>query len=273
MEPPHHKYTLRGVSTVPNTVYVLEKTKPEDEDDMLSTEAKDWQWWKIAFTINEANPVVRTKVIENEVLKAASTESSSALLVYASESATSYKSQELPPQLRNFVRADNLLFSEELEGASSPNPTTPTKRKVDDDDNDDLEMHYHRSPPHDRVLVDTAESNDDIDFNPANYYSSPSPPALSHQRTNSYKTATIGSYDDVIPTTLQNTGPRITSSSRLLNMDGVNEGQEMQERGVGRSLLHQQKGSKDEHTLGNYVPEINMVDNEEDEDQRGVKGG
>ncbi len=272
-EPPHHRYTLRGVSTTSSTVYVLERTKPEHEDDMLSTEAKDWQWWKITFMSNEAKPVVRMKVTEADVLKAASVESSSALLVYATERATSYESEELPPQLRNFVRADNLYFSTELEEASSPKPTTPTKRKVHDEDSDDLETHYHRSPPNDRPLVDTAESNDDMDFNPATYCSNRSPPTLSHHRTNPYDGRTIGSFDDVIPTSLQDTGRRVNSSSRLLNMDGASKGQEMQERGAGKTLLQQQKGSNDEDTLSSFVPEINMVDDEEDEDQRGVKGG
>lgn len=274
-KPPHHKYTLRGVSATPSTVYVLEKTELEDEEDMLSTEAKDWQWWKLAFMSNEAKPVIRLKVTENDVLKAASTESSSALLVYANESATSFKSEELPPQLRNFVRADNLYFSTELEESSSPNPTTPTKRKVNDDDSDDLETHHHRSPPRDRVLVDTAESNDEMDFNPAGYCSNASPPAPSRRSTNPYRTANIGSSDDVIPTSLQATRPRVNSSTRLLDLDGMSEGQEMQERGVGESLLHQQKngGGDDGYTLADYAPEINMVDDEEDEDQRGVKGG
>lgn len=272
-EPPYHKYTLRGVSTTPNTFYVLEKTKPEFDNDMLSTEAKDWQWWKITFMSNEAKPVVRMKVMESDVLKGASVESSSALLVYASESATSYKSEELPPQLRNFVRADNLHFSTELEESSSPHPTTPTKRKVDDEDSDDLETRYHRSPPRDRELVDTAGSNDDMDFNPASYCSNSSPPARSHPRTKPHNAAPIGSFDDIIPTSLETTGPKANASSRLLNRNRMNEGQEMQERGVDKSLLHQQKGSSDEHTLGSYTPAINMVDDEEGEDQRGVKGG
>lgn len=56
--PPHEKYTLRGVSTSPNIVYALETTKPNEDDDMLSTEAKDWQWWKIEYLSTETKPVV-----------------------------------------------------------------------------------------------------------------------------------------------------------------------------------------------------------------------
>lgn len=57
-QPPHEKYTLRGVSTGANVVYVLEKTKPDEEDDMLSTEAKDWQWWKVEYLSTETKPVL-----------------------------------------------------------------------------------------------------------------------------------------------------------------------------------------------------------------------
>ncbi len=57
-QPPHEKYSLRGVSTSANVVYVLEQTKPDDEDDILSTVAKDWQWWKIEYLSTETKPVV-----------------------------------------------------------------------------------------------------------------------------------------------------------------------------------------------------------------------
>ena len=57
-QPPHEKYTLRGVSTGANVVYVLEKTKPDEEKDILSADAKDWQWWKIEYLSTEATPVV-----------------------------------------------------------------------------------------------------------------------------------------------------------------------------------------------------------------------
>ena len=57
-QPPHEKYTLRGVSTSANVVYVLEKTKPDEEKDILSATAKDWQWWKIEYQSREVHPVV-----------------------------------------------------------------------------------------------------------------------------------------------------------------------------------------------------------------------
>ena len=57
-----------------------------------------------------------------------------------------------------------------------------------------------------------------------------------------------------------------------LDSDGTNDyGQEMKERGGQKSLLHRQKNVKEqqEYSLGSYVPEITMEDEEEDEDQRG----
>ncbi len=56
-DPPHHKYTLRGVCGDPKTIYVLEKTQPDVGNDMLSTEAKDWQWWKITYVGSDSKPV------------------------------------------------------------------------------------------------------------------------------------------------------------------------------------------------------------------------
>ena len=164
-QPPHHKYTLRGVSTNPHTTYVLEQTKPDDDDDMLSSDAKDWQWWKTGFVSSDTKPIVREKVTEEFVLNAAQHESSDALLIYASEAAISYQLEELPAQLRNFVRADNLNFAKELEESGYPQPATPTKRKSHHHDSDDLESHHRTSPPNDRSLVETAVSNDDPEHN------------------------------------------------------------------------------------------------------------
>ena len=134
-EGPHHRYTLRGVATNHRTTYVLEKTKPEEADNMLSTEAMDWQWWKINFSSGGAKPIsyevshplhpflkmdlslfgadhngLLQKVREVEVLKAARDESRNVLLVYASDKAVSYKIGDLPPQLRVRVLWMSLSF-------------------------------------------------------------------------------------------------------------------------------------------------------------------
>ena len=143
-------------------------------------------------------------------------------------------------------------------------PATPTKRKADDDH---LDANSHRSPPYDRTY--DAVSNFDLDPNPPGYDTSPSPPRMP---TYPRKAGVAGSYDDVIPTSLRSTGPTIQPSSTAIDTDGTNDyGQEMKERGGQKGLLHRQKKVKEkqEYSLGSYVPEITMDDNDEDEDQRG----
>ncbi len=83
-----------------------------------------------------------------------------------------------------------------------------------------------------------------------------------------------GSYDDLIPTSLRATGPTIDPTVMALDPDGTNDyGQEMKERGGQKGLLQRQKKVKEkqEYSLGSYVPEITMEDDEEDEDQRGTR--
>lgn len=78
----------------------------------------------------------------------------------------------------------------------------------------------------------------------------------------------------MIPTSLRATGPTIDPISMTLDPDGTNDyGQEMRERGGQRGLLHGQRDVKEkqEYSLGSYVPEITMEDDEEDEDQRGSR--
>lgn len=57
---PNHKYMLRGVCSLASTMYVLERTQPDDENDILSSEPTDWQWWKISFIGTDSKPVSRT---------------------------------------------------------------------------------------------------------------------------------------------------------------------------------------------------------------------
>lgn len=113
--------------------------------------------------------------------------------------------------------------------------------------------------------------NSEIDPNPPGYDTSPSPPRIPIQPR---KAGVAGSYDDMIPTSLRSTGPTIDSSSTAPDLDETNGyGQEMKERGGQKGLLHRQKmvKEKQEYSLGSYVPEITMDDDDEDEDQRGGK--
>lgn len=129
-KPPSLRYTLRGVSAAKDTIYVLENTRALGSDDLLNDRAEEWQWWKLSFSQGQAQPVSQTRVREIEALKAARDESNSALLVYASEKAVALERSNLPPQLRNFVRADNLNFASELGKCEGSKPTTPIEQPV-----------------------------------------------------------------------------------------------------------------------------------------------
>ncbi len=82
---------------------------------------------------------------------------------------------------------------------------------------------------------------------------------------NQRKARNIASYDDIIPTSLQATGPVIDPNSMVL--DDSEGGQEMQDRGGGMGLLPRGKEKKNDggYSLGDYVPEIPMEDREDDE--------
>ncbi|MCJ1469641.1 hypothetical protein MMC07_008277 [Pseudocyphellaria aurata] len=280
--PPQYKYTLRGVCSSLNTMYVLEMTRPDSADDVLSSDAKDWQWWKIGFIGTDSKPVSRTKVREIEVLKAAKDESRTALLVYASEKAMSYECGDLPSQLRvrfrvashfetrakkqqNFVRADNLSFAAELEKSTSPKPMTPTKRKADDSDGDEFSSKFFRSSPQRKEnAVQPSRATDPT--LPA-YTPLPSPPLPPSRST---QTATrnhrnVESYDDMIPPSLRSPSSSVDSTNMMLDeVDRSKTGQEMLDRG-GRILLPTgNEQVNDGYQLGSYVPEITMEDHEDE---------
>jgi hypothetical protein len=59
-QPTLHKYTLRGVSTSKNTLYICRPAVPELIDIDLESEGsqpKGDQWWKIHFATSEPKPV------------------------------------------------------------------------------------------------------------------------------------------------------------------------------------------------------------------------
>ncbi|KGM91596.1 uncharacterized protein PADG_12276 [Paracoccidioides brasiliensis Pb18] len=142
-KPPHNKYTLRGVCTLPHVTYVLRRCKKlvDDTDESTSTNPTPdaWQWWRISFSVDDAKArhaeatqtPIRPRVPlptnadvagytvrpvrEIEVLRAAKDESRSVILVYANENAVNFKERPLPPELQAFVDADNKAFGTELE--------------------------------------------------------------------------------------------------------------------------------------------------------------
>ena len=55
-EPPFFRYTLRGVATHANTVYVLDRARPDPKGQSPNTRS-GWQWWKWAYSASESNPI------------------------------------------------------------------------------------------------------------------------------------------------------------------------------------------------------------------------
>lgn len=253
---PKHKYTLRGVVTTLQTSYVLERTKPVEDDDLISLEVDDWQWWQLEYVSSDAKPVVTTKVDEEDVLRAARTDSRNVLLVYADEHAIKYQPTPLPSQLVNFVRMDNLSFQGELEEYVQSTRESPIKRKAMSDDQDDIVTEHSRSPPFSRDHY----LDDSLDPNPPDYDETPLPPApMQSFRTLKPKTGVAGSSDDTIPISLRLSGQALDSTYTALDQGDTVEGsQEMQERNGGPSLLQARADLDEAYRLPDYVPEYNM---------------
>ncbi len=55
--PPHHMYTLRGVSTMHNVTYVLHPELGSDDEDDASI--SNWQWWRISYSKTDADMINR----------------------------------------------------------------------------------------------------------------------------------------------------------------------------------------------------------------------
>lgn len=116
--PNFHRYSLRGVSTTKNTLYLCKRAEPDLIDidlDGDGPKSNRDQWWRIHFAASGPNPVtvevrissttvtyadLEQKTTEEKVLEAAKTESKNILLVYASEKAMDFEVKPLPTSLQ-----------------------------------------------------------------------------------------------------------------------------------------------------------------------------
>jgi hypothetical protein len=102
-------YQLWGVATRRDVVYIRH---PDINSDVLGAT----QWWRMQYDSESANPIIRRDPLSmQEVIERATTESASALLVYANEDATSADPLPLPKSLQDFANQDNLNFLRELQ--------------------------------------------------------------------------------------------------------------------------------------------------------------
>ncbi|USP75751.1 hypothetical protein yc1106_03025 [Curvularia clavata] len=105
----HHPYHLQGVATRRDVVYVRH---PDIKSDVPGA----MQWWRMQYDSESSNPTIRRDRLSlQEVIERATTESASALLVYANDDAMSVEPTPLPKPLLDFVKRDNLNFLEELQ--------------------------------------------------------------------------------------------------------------------------------------------------------------
>ena len=193
--PPFRKYTLRGVSTAPDTTYILRSKKKqldliEMDDDAESDLIVVDQWWKITYgrssndeSAPQPGPLTQQQAVERDercaaagtqtnfsvtavdledVLRAAKDECiDSLLLVYANQNAVDYETSELKPDLEKFVRADNRLFKQELiENHRSLNSSDETIRSSNYDpgsDMDDVALDSTPATPFDEYMNDAYE--------------------------------------------------------------------------------------------------------------------
>lgn len=114
---PIHRYRLMGCSPSPETTYVLHRIPSNPfEDDGASSESS--QWWKIQYNADSSQPsILKEKVLEEEVLRAAKDDGRDCLLIYADDEALAETPIRLPRVLGEFVQHDNATFRNELEEA------------------------------------------------------------------------------------------------------------------------------------------------------------
>ncbi|KAF7544027.1 hypothetical protein G7Z17_g10270 [Cylindrodendrum hubeiense] len=144
-----NKYLLRGVATSSDVVYVCQRAEAdlielEDEPSKPSD-----QWWRLAYTPNEEQPVKAEKVEIERVFRDMWQETKTPLLVYATEKALDTPREPLTSPLERFVKAENKAFRQELNQEKSDSsetrrtafvdPISPSKRKHRSDSADSMD--------------------------------------------------------------------------------------------------------------------------------------
>ncbi|ROW05945.1 hypothetical protein VPNG_08477 [Cytospora leucostoma] len=115
---PTHKYTLRGVITSPEVVYLCRRRLAEPFETENAGEPID-QWWRISWLAGDENPVKQEATVFEKVQEAMYTEvdtdgSKAPVLIYATEKALNEEPAPLSSALQTFVKFDNRLFKQEL---------------------------------------------------------------------------------------------------------------------------------------------------------------
>ncbi|PKS07976.1 hypothetical protein jhhlp_006588 [Lomentospora prolificans] len=108
------RYTLRGIGTAKDIVYVCRRAEPTLIDISDSPLPQD-QWWRLEYNASHQTPVKAERVDFETVHKLMWDESNSLTLVYASDDAMNTPRIALPEGLQRFIKADNRSFQKEIE--------------------------------------------------------------------------------------------------------------------------------------------------------------
>ncbi|KAG8163631.1 hypothetical protein KVR01_006928 [Diaporthe batatas] len=139
---PTHKYTLRGVITSHDVVYMCRR-KEADPAETEAPSSKVDQWWRVAWVAGDENPVRQEVTTFEKVQEAIFTETDAdgskvPILVYATDKALNEEPAPLSDALKTFVKFDNRLFKQELLEEPTPAdkkrnapqvPESPLKRQ------------------------------------------------------------------------------------------------------------------------------------------------
>ncbi|ROV91178.1 hypothetical protein VSDG_07871 [Cytospora chrysosperma] len=156
---PTNKYTLRGVITSPDVVYMCRRRAAEPFETENAGEKID-QWWRISWVAGDAKPVKQEATVFEKVQEAIFSEvdtdgSKAPILVYATDRALDEESWPLSSALQTFVKFDNRLFKQEL--LEEP---TPTEKKRNAPQSPRSPPKRHRSDSVDSMATNRASMGD-----------------------------------------------------------------------------------------------------------------
>ncbi|CAI4213796.1 unnamed protein product [Parascedosporium putredinis] len=108
------RYTLRGIGTASNIVYVCKRAEPTLIELGDSPVTQD-QWWRLEYNASHSTPI-KAEVVDFETVQSLIwDESNSLTMIYATDGAMDTPRIELPSGLQRFIKADNRSFQKELE--------------------------------------------------------------------------------------------------------------------------------------------------------------
>ncbi|KAF2861909.1 hypothetical protein K470DRAFT_256450 [Piedraia hortae CBS 480.64] len=128
------RYTLYGIATKPNAMYILQPCEDEEHRERTHDEpASNMQWWRLDFQQRATGASVNKNTVDHDtVLQAIGLEHDEALLVYASDEVASADPKPLSQELKDFITADNALFATEMIDAETAGheATTPSPKQM-----------------------------------------------------------------------------------------------------------------------------------------------